>query len=265
MRTNASGGRRRALLEVIDEAIGILRQDAGEYGFIALVGAVPAALAVVIASIIDDPIGLGLMALIIAMAAIVTVTAAASAIRRGAENLQPDAGSAYVDVLAHGFGLLCAWTPLLAGLFTASFVVASFREYFGPVPATTAVPILIGAGVLYGFPRSFYAPALLTGGVSPRQADAASAALVRRMRPVVGIAWAFTLLPALVIAPFGLVAGFDAALGAIVVFIFVGALPVTAALMELLFFEAQALIQFDVKEPQPRRGPQPHHGSARIR
>ena len=50
----------RPLVEILEEALAILRQDASEYAFIGLVGAVAAGMAVLIPALIGGPIAMAL-------------------------------------------------------------------------------------------------------------------------------------------------------------------------------------------------------------
>jgi hypothetical protein len=254
MTTNRNGRAfARPLLEIIEEAIAILRQDASEYALIGLVGAFAACMAVLIPGLIGGPVALSLIAPLLVLIAVGTLAASAAALGVGANQLQPDAGRAFGAAAGRSIGILLPWLPLIALLGTASYVAATFSSYLGPVPPEAVILMMAAAGGFYALPRSLGPTALFEHDLTSREALHASAVVVRQAPRTIGIAWGIVLAPSLIVALLGALAGIDAATGAIIAVLFVGAMPAGAALMSQLFIDAASRIE-TAPAPAPKRG-----------
>jgi hypothetical protein len=238
MSNRDDGGDARSLLEIVAEAIAILRQDASEYGFIALLGTVPACIAVLIPALVGGPVALSLIAPLVTLTALATLAAAGAALGDASNHLQPDASRAFAAAGRRAIRLLLPWLPLVIGLWAASYAAAAFAEYLGPMPHSVIVLVLAAGAAWYAFPRSMCMPAVFEHDVTSRQSAAASTALVHASRRRVGLAWAIALAPAIATALLAVAGGFDAVSGALVAMFFVAAMPFAAAMMSLLFADA---------------------------
>lgn len=233
----------RPLLDIIAEAVAVLRQDLGEYGYIALFGAVPATLAVVVPGVVGRPIALAFMAPLLVIVCVATFAASCAAFGSATNHLQPDAGSAYAAAARRAFPLLKPWLLLVVALWTASYVAATFVGYIDPVPHVVVPLVLIVVSAFYAFPRSLSASAMFDQDLSSREAVAASAAIVRMQSGRVALAWGLALVPAIVVGGMGMLAGFDTINASLAAFFFAGAMPFAAAMMSLLFSEAATQIE----------------------
>lgn len=228
----------RPLLEIIEEAVAILRQDASEYAFIGLVGAFAACMAVLVPGIIGGPIAIALIAPLLLFVAVLTLATSAAALGVGSSQLQPDASRAFAAAGLRIVAILRPWLPLAVALGAASYAADAFSSHLGPVPHEAIILALALVSGAYALPRSLCVTALFEHDVSAREALTASAALVRRAGRTVLLAWCVVLSPAITIALLGALAGIDAATGAVIAVLFVGAMPVGAALMSQLFIDA---------------------------
>ena len=243
----------RPMLEIVEEAVAVLRQDAGEYAYIALIGAVPATAAVAVPGVLGGPIAISIIAPLLVLFALATFAASATAFGCVANQLQPDAASAYAGAGRHALSIVRPWLLLMVALWLASYVAATFIGHLGPVPHFVVPLALLVVSGFYAFPRSLSAPAVLDQGLSSRQAAAASAAIVRGQPRRVAVAWALALAPATVVAVLGVLAGFDAINAALAAFFFVGAMPFAGAMMSLLFFEAASQVELAPAPPREAR------------
>lgn len=241
----------RPLVEIIEESIAILRQDASEYAFIGLVGAVAAGMAVLVPALIREPIALSLIAPLLVVIAVTTLAASAAALGVGSNQLQPDAGRAFAAAGARSIAILRPWLPLAVVLGAASYAAAAFSDYLGPVPPEAIILALALVSGTYALPRSLCSTALFEDDLSARESLHASAMLVRRAPLTIGVAWGIVLVPSIIMALLGALAGMDAATGAVIAVLFVGAMPAGAALMSQLFIDAASGIE---TTPVPARG-----------
>lgn len=228
----------RPLLEVIEESISILRQDASEYAFIGLIGAFAAGMAVLVPGIIGGPIAVALIAPLLVMIAAFTLATAAAALGVGANQLQPDASRAFAAAGLRIIPILRPWAPLAIALGAASYAADAFSRYLGPVPPEAMILGMALIGLAYALPRSLCATALFEHDLSSREALSASAGLVRQATRTIVSAWCVVLAPAILIALLGAIAGIDTATGAVIAVLFVGAMPAGAAIMSQLFIDA---------------------------
>lgn len=246
----------RPLLEIIEEAIAILRQDASEYAFIGLVGAFAACMAVLVPGLIGGPIAIALIGPLLLFVAVLTLSTAAAALGVGSSQLQPDASRAFAAAGLRIIAILRPWLLLAIALGAASYAAGAFSSYLGPVPPEAVMLALALVSGAYALPRSLCATALFEHDVSAREALSASAALVRRAGRTVLLAWCVVLSPAITVALLGGVAGIDAATGAVIAVLFVGAMPAGAALMSQLFIDAASYIETAPAPAPAKRGKQ---------
>ena len=245
----------RPLVEILEEALAILRQDASEYAFIGLVGAVAAGMAVLIPALIGGPIALSLIAPLLVAIAATTLAASAAALGVGTNQLQPDAGRAFAAAGARSIAILRPWLPLVVVLGAASYAAAAFSDYLGPVPPEAVILLLALFSGAYTLPRSLCPTALFEHDLSARESLRASATLVRRAPLTIGSAWGIVLAPSIIVALLGALAGIDAATGAVIAVLFVGAMPAGAAMMSQLFIDAASRIETaPAPAPPPKRG-----------
>lgn len=228
----------RRLPEIIEEAIAILRQDASEYAFIGLVGAFAAGMTVLIPALIGGPIALALIAPLLVIVAAGTLATSAAALGVGANQLQPDASRAFAAAGLRSLAILRPWLPLAVALGAASFAAATFASRLGPVPPHAIILALALVSGAYALPRCLCATALFEHDLSAREALSASAGLVRRATRTFATAWCLVLAPAMIAAALAALTGVDAATGAVVAVLFVGAMPAGAAMMSQLFIDA---------------------------
>ncbi len=235
----------RPLIEIADETIAILRQDASEYAFIALIGAVPAALVVLVPGLMRGPFAMSLIAPLLILIALFTYAAATAALCVGANQLQPDAATAFATAARRFAFIIIPWLPLIAALWAASYAGAAFAHDLGPVPHVTIVAAIVAAGAWYAFPRLVAIPAIFDQDLSWRHADRVSHAIVRDAPRRIAALWLAVLAPAIATASLGLITGFDTVIGAVVACFFVAALPVAASMMTLVLVEAATRMRND--------------------
>jgi hypothetical protein len=227
----------RSLASTFEEAYSILRQDASEYGFIALAGAAPACVAVIILSMAGGPLAGALIVPAVAFAAVLTFTATVEALRRVGASMEPDGARSLETALLRGAAAARPWLPLVLALALAVYALAAYGERLPALLHDALVLAVLAAAVLYALPRSFHAASLMLQRVSARDAEATSGALVRRAQGKVATAWAAVLLPAAAVATFGASQGFGTLTTAATVLAFIGTMPVAATVMSLLFGE----------------------------
>jgi hypothetical protein len=245
----------RSLIEIFDEAIEVIRQDLTEYAFIALLGAAPACIFILLAAVVGGPVALSLTAPVIVFMALATLAASAAAFNCVTANLQPDAQGAYLAALRRAVPLLLPWLPLMIGLWAASYAAAAFSSEINEwyVPDVAVVAALVVACGFYIFPRSLCASLQFVDQMSSGQSQAASAIIVRAAPKRVWATWGVCAAPALLIFGLGMIGGWDAVLGAIMVLFFIATLPFAGAVFSLLFVDAASSIDFAPQERQIRR------------
>jgi hypothetical protein len=243
----------RPFADVLAEALAVLRQDAAEYAYIAVIGAVMASVVVLVPGIIGGPIALSLIGPLLALVAIGTFATCAAAFGCVSNHLQPDAAAAFAAMARRSVALLRPWLLLLAMLWVAGLGAAWGARYMGPVPPVTLLLPIAAVAWLYVLPRSLCVPMVLGDDAPGRRVEAVSGAIVRALPRTFSLAWGAALVPALLVMPLGLAGGFDAVFGAVVAFIFVGTMPVAAALMSLLYFDAASRLESIAAHPAPVR------------
>src|SRR4051812_9078980 len=96
----------RPFLDIFSEAVSMLRQDAAEYGYIAVVGTVAAGIVVLLPGIIGGPFALALIGPLLVLVAIGTIATSSAAFGCVSNHLQPDAASAFSTATRHPILLL---------------------------------------------------------------------------------------------------------------------------------------------------------------
>ncbi|HEY8173364.1 MAG TPA: hypothetical protein VIH21_09755 [Dehalococcoidia bacterium] len=232
------GGETRTLSGIILEAVGVLRQDLGEYGFIGLLGAVAAGVSAMVLRMLGGTIPLSLILPVVGVCALTTYAASACAVRRLEDSLQPDAARAFLEVLIRAPFLLIPFAPafVLSGLGT--FLAVQFSDNVGRWGATGILVALLVLAAMNAFQRSVFVPALFSRGTSVREAATFSRALQRSASAAIAMCWVVALLPAGIFALGGLAAGFGSFSTAVTAFVFVASMPFAAGVMSLLYAEA---------------------------
>ena len=235
----------RPLADIFEEAIDTLRQELSEYSFIALVGAVAAGLIVLVCGVIDTSVSLALIGPLVLLAALLTLATCAAAFGCVSNNMQPEAGSAALAMLTKLPALLLTWLPLAVGLGVVSFAMAEFATEIDKayIPDSVQVLALIAAAFWYAYPRSLSAAAVFEPELRPHQASQLSAFIVRNSGKRIWAMWLIVLAPAALMMALSLVVTLDIVTGALVTCFFVGAMPMAAALMSLLFYDAASQIE----------------------
>jgi len=231
----------RSLGAVVEDAITRLIQDASEYAFIGFVGATAALFVAAILRLTRNPIADATIAPAVFGIALLTMAAATIAFARAAQNLHPDAGGAMTLTATRAAALLQPWLFLSAAMFAGALGLGLATRWLGSWSAVGFVLLLVVWPALYSLPRSYYVAVLLTQQMSDAQAQAVAGELFRRAPGRVLSAWGLVLAPACAVALIGMAAGFGAASAGVTAFVFVALMPVAAAMLTLLFFEAAEL------------------------
>lgn len=248
--------------EIFEEAVAVLRQDSSEFAVIALIGAVPAALAVLIPGTTGSALAISFSAPLVVICAVAAFAASTAAITVGANHLQPEAGRAYASLLTRPLAVFFPWLPLIIGLWAASYAAAAFVQYIDPVPTVAVVLLLAGVSAWYAFPRTLWAAMVFEHDVPPGHAQGASAALVRAEPRRFATTWLLVTVLPMLMALIALAGGFDAVLGAIMVLAFMFALPFAAAMSTLLLYDASSRYELVPADPAP--APQPRQQPVRT-
>jgi len=226
------------MLEVVTDAMAVLREDASEYAIIGLAGGASAGIVVLTLGVIGGAVATALIAPLLLVVTAVALATSSAAVGAGANRLQPDAARALAEVGVRGLAILRPWLPLAAALGAASYVAASLADYTGPVPPDLFVLTFVAIAAAYALPRSLVCTALFEYDLSVRESVSASAAVERMMTRAVVTAWCIVLAPAILVLALGAVSGIDLVMGAVAAVLLVGAMPAAASLMSTLFREA---------------------------
>jgi hypothetical protein len=228
----------RTMIEVVEDALVMLREDVSEYAFIGLAGGACAGIVVLLLGLIGGPIAIAGIAPALVVIAAVALAASSAAIGAGVSRLQPDASRALAEAARRGLAILRPWLPLAVVLGAASYVAALIADHLDLLPPGLTLLAFLALSGAYALPRSLFCTALFEYDLSLEEALATSAAVARAMKGPVVTAWCVALAPALIITALGAITGIDAISGAIAATLLVGSMPVGAALMSLLFHEA---------------------------
>jgi hypothetical protein len=225
----------RTLADVFVDALMLVRQDAGEYGFTALLGAGAGATAVVVLHSIGGPLAIALMAPAAFFAALMTYATACAAVRRVEENLEPDTFRAFSSVCARAQAII---TPMFAPLgvtFVAVLAASLLDRWLGQSVASMLALVLIAGAAVLAFQRALFIPALFAHTANAWDASARANEAMRSAGPALAVLLGAALVPSGLFALIALGAGFGAVTSAVVTIAFVLTMPVCAAISTLIF------------------------------
>lgn len=223
------------IADIFANALALLRQDAGEYAFVTLIGACAAGFITFVLRMIGGPIAVALVAPAIALSALLTLALCVAAVRRVEDNLEPDSVRALGAVLVSAPALIVPIWPSLVLLWIAVFGVQWVDDYVGGLLAGV-VGIALGLlAVQPIFRRGIYVPALFARGASVRSATAHAAALMPQLGGMVSVTWAAALAPAFLIGFVALAAGFGVVTTTLSAFVVVACMPLAAAMFTLMY------------------------------
>ncbi len=239
MRTYGGDARStRTLASIFEDAVALLVQDASEYAFAGFLGGAAACFAAIIFRLIDSDASNSLIAPVAIIIAALTLSTSTAAMCRAAENLQPDAGRAFLSVLARAGAFLRPWLGIAIALFAATYAFEAFAGGMAAWARTASVAGLLVGATAVALPSSFQAVALVTQPGPSREAEATGSALAWRSGGPLAAAWTVVMAPAMLAALGGLATGFGAAAAGVWALVFVASMPVAAAMMTLLFAQA---------------------------
>jgi hypothetical protein len=113
--------------------------------------------------------------------AALTLSTSTAAMCRAAENLQPDAGRAFLSVLARAGAFLRPWLGIAIALFAATYAFEAFAGGVAAWARTASVTVLVVGATAAALPSSFHAVALVTQPGPAREAEATGSALAWRL------------------------------------------------------------------------------------
>jgi hypothetical protein len=226
---------RRTLADVFVDALELVRQDAGEYGFTALIGAAAGAVAVVMLSGIGGPIAIALMAPAAFFAALMTYATACAMIRRVSENLEPDTFRAFASASAQGSTYITPMFVPLAISFIGVLAGSMLDRWIGDGLATLLALVLVAGAALPAFQRALFIPALFARTADEFDAAARANLAMRSAGPALAVLLGAALVPAGLFALIALGAGFGAVTSAVATIAFVLTMPLCAAISTLMY------------------------------
>jgi hypothetical protein len=255
MRTYSGDGRpvaqtpySRSLSDIFADAVAILRQDASEYAFVGLVGAFFGTIAAIVLHLVGSDLSFSLIAPLVFLTALLVYATTAAQVAMVDDQLEPDAGRAFVGVLARAPFLFIAYAP---GILLLGIATMLGLKLAGPIPgwAASLAGIALGAGAVYWmFQRSLYVPGLFTRGASAREAHRRAVAIARRAPMALAVAWSIPLAPCLMIALLALALGYGAAATGFTSMLLIIGMPLAAPIMTLLY--QQTAVAYD-SQAQP--------------
>jgi hypothetical protein len=225
---------RRTLTDVFVDALALVRQDAGEYGFTALLGAGAGAALVVFLSAFGGPIGIALMAPAAFFAALMTYATACAAIRRVEDNLEPDTFRALATMTARSSAIITPMFTPLAITFVGVLAATVLDRWIGDALATLLGLVLVAVAAIPAFQRALFIPALFSCGEDPHDAAVRANGAMRSAGPALAVLFGAALVPAGLFALIALGAGFGAVTSAIATIAFVLTMPLCAAIATLI-------------------------------
>ena len=239
MRTYESDVRHgRRLTRVLEDCLNIFSQDAGEYGFIGLIGGAVTCIVVLILGVIGGPVASLLLVLAAVAGTVITLGTATEAYRRVADNLSPDSGQALVGVMMRLPWLLTPWLPLAGVGGLVAFALSGWGSQLpGTLSQAIAMVVLVGA-VIYALQRSMAVPAVVIDRARPRDAAEGASLLFTQMPARVTGALALVLSPAVIFGAIALSAGFGPVSTALAVFFLAGLSPLAAIVLAEMYDEA---------------------------
>lgn len=225
----------RALSDLFADAVMLIRQDAAEYAFTAVLGAVGGAVVVVLLSATAGPPGRALTLPAALLAALLTYAAACAAIRRVEEQLAPDALSAAAAVVTRLPAIVVPVLGPLGATFIALLVAGFIDRWIGATVATLAALAVIAAASMAVFKRALYIPALFTRSASAWDAAARAAEAHRAAGPALFVLQAAALLPAALVWLIAIGTDLSTMSAALATFVLVMTTPLCAAISTLIF------------------------------
>jgi hypothetical protein len=247
--------RGRTVPDIIVDALAVLHQDAAEYAFAGLIGAIAAAFVALVLPAAGGPyVGAALIAPAVFTVAAITYANTCAAVRRSNDNLEPDAVRAFFAVLTR----LPAIMPPLAlplAVTGGTTLAAVIAARWAPNSVVTLAAIIVFAlAGLSSFQRSLHVPALFARGVSFGDARLLGAAAMRKAGPLVGACFVIAMAPAGLITMGALAAQFSFVATAIAAFVFVASMPVAAAIASLIFDGIAPQVAPEVQRRQREAG-----------
>ena len=220
--------------DIFANALALLRQDAGEYAFVTLIGACAAGFTTFVLRMVGGPVAVPLVAPVIALSALLTMAACVAAVRRVNDNLEPDPVRALGAVVVRLPALVIPVLPSLIALWVAAFSVQWLDDYIGGLLAGVLGIVVALLAVQPIVRRGLYVPALFTRGASVRGATTHAAALMQQLGGIVSVTWVIALAPAGLVAFVALAAGFGVVSTTLAAFAIVACMPLAAAMLSLI-------------------------------
>jgi hypothetical protein len=225
----------RTLADMFAESAEIVRRDLGEFGFIALLGAVFATLLTLILGTMGGAVPVSLIVPFASHTAIVTMATCCAGLRRVDENLEPDSTRAFLATIFRLPFILVPFAPALIIGWAAAFVPMQFDGQLTDLGAGVLGILLALAAIWLSFRRSLYIPALYARGASVMGALSSSAAVTKSAPWTVVVAWAIPLAPALMVGLLAFSTGFAVAPTTLAVCLWVLSMPMAAAMSGMLY------------------------------
>lgn len=220
--------------DIFANALALLRQDAGEYAFVALIGASAASFTTFVLRMLGGPVAVAVVAPVIALSALLTMAACVAAVRRVNDNLEPDSVRALGAVIVRLPAIVIPVVPSLIVLWIAAFSVQWLDDYIGSLLAGVMGIAVALLAVQPIFRRGLYVPALFARGASVGSAAANAAAMMAQLAGMVTVVWAIALAPAALVAFVALAAGFGVVSTTLTAFAIVACMPLAAAMLSLV-------------------------------
>lgn len=239
------------IADIFANALALLRQDAGEYAFVTLIGACAAGFTTFVLRMVGGPVAVPLVAPVIALSALLTMATCVAAVRRVEDNLEPDSARALGAVLVRLPALIFPVLPSLVLLWIALFSVQWLDDHVGGLLAGVAGMALGLLAVQPIFRRGMYVPALFARGASVRSATTHAAALMQQVGGIVTVTWAVALAPAGLVAFVALAAGFGVVSTTLAAFTIVACMPLAAAMLSLIHDAMPAATAAPQPAPKP--------------
>jgi hypothetical protein len=225
----------RTLADVFVDALMLVRQDAGEYGFTALLGAGAGAVLVVFLRAIGGPLAIALMAPAAFLAALMTYATACAAIRRVEENLEPDTFRAFASACQRAQVIVTPMFLPLGLTFVAVLAASILDRWLGEGVATMLALLLILVAAIPAFQRALFIPALFARTNDAIEAAERASQAMRSAGPALAVLLGAALVPAGLFGLIALGAGFGTVTAAIAAIAFILTMPLCAAISTLIY------------------------------
>ena len=254
-RTYRSEARERSFTDIAANAMGLLRQDIGEFLFIGALGGLLTTSVAMILRFAGGAAGLALITPAVALGAIITMAVTCAAVQRVRDGLDPEAGSAFASMLVRLPFLVWPLAPALLLAALATFAGVGLDGWIGSLAATAIGLALLAFALVFLFRRSLYIPALFVPGTSSRHAWTRAVAVVQAYPFMIALGWALALFPTIVLGALTIRSGFDPGGIAVTAFVCTTSMPYAGALMSLLFAQADgATPSAHMPAPEAERG-----------